>query len=121
MNYRTDVSSRPLHAIGYDYKNSIIISKSAMQYIVNNGKIYFAETKLKKSPVDGEYRGDMYNSIIYVCNEDGSNKKALTGNINAYISKITPNEIEFMPENQSKYYRMNLKTKKTVEIKPSFI
>ena len=118
-NYRTDVSAKPLYIIGYDYKNPKLISKAVMDFTVVDGKIYFAETKLIKSPVDGEYYGDINNSTVYVCNEDGSNKKALTGNINGQIIKITPNEIEFMSENLSKYYKMNLKTKKTVEFKPS--
>ncbi|EJP21400.1 hypothetical protein HMPREF1142_1412 [Peptostreptococcaceae bacterium AS15] len=118
-NYRTDVSAKPLYIIGYDYKNSMLISKAVIDFTIIDGKIYFAETKLKKSPVDGEYYGDINNSSVYVCNEDGSNKKALTGNINGQIIKITPNEIEFMSENLSKYYKMDLKTKKTVEFKPS--
>lgn len=117
-NYRTDVSAKPLYIIGYDYKNPKLISKAVMDFTVVDGKIYFAETKLIKSS-DGQYYGDINNSTVYVCNEDGSGKKALTGNINGHITKITADEIEFMSENQSKYYKMNLNTKKTVEFKPS--
>ena len=89
-----------------------------MDFTTVGGKIYFAESKLIKSS-DGQYYGDINNSTVYVCNEDGSNKKALTGNINGHITKITADEIEFMSVNQSKYYKMNLKTKKTIELKPS--
>lgn len=117
-NYRTDVSAKPLYVIGYNYKSPKQISKAVMDFTTVGGKIYFAESKLIKSS-DGQYYGDINNSTVYVCNEDGSNKKALTGNINGHITKITANEIEFMSVNQSKYYKMNLKTKKTIELKPS--
>ena len=117
-NYRTDVSAKPLYIIGYDYKNPKLISKAVMGFTVVDGKIYFAESKLIKSSY-GQYYGDINNSTVYVCNEDGSNKKALTGNINGHITKITADYVEFMSVNQSKYYKMNLKTKKTIELKPS--
>ena len=109
-----------LYSMGYDYKNPVTISKYAMQYELIDGKVYYAEAKPKKYS-DGKIYGDINQQTLYVCNDDGTNKKVLTGIIKGHITKITPNEIEFKSESSSKYYRMNLKTKKIVEIKTSFI
>ncbi|EFM39761.1 hypothetical protein HMPREF0379_0381 [[Eubacterium] yurii subsp. margaretiae ATCC 43715] len=109
-----DVSATTLHSITYDYKNPKLISNTAFSYEIIGTKVYYAQATPEYSS-----NGDITKQILYVCSEDGSNKKALTGVINGYITKITADYVEFMSENQSKYYRMNLKTKKTIELKPS--
>ena len=65
---------------------------------------------------DGEIESDVNYQALYVCNADGSGKKALTGLINGYILKISPYEIEYRPVNSAQFYKMNLKTKKVVAI-----
>ena len=65
---------------------------------------------------DGRIVGDTEKQTLYVCNEDGSDKKALTGEINGYITKIKPDEIEYRAKDSPKGYKMNLKSKKVVEI-----
>ncbi|EFM39760.1 hypothetical protein HMPREF0379_0380 [[Eubacterium] yurii subsp. margaretiae ATCC 43715] len=120
--YENDRENRqpvPLYSIGYDYKNPKQISKAALDYTLSGGKIYYVDCKLTNNP-NSQYTGDSDVATIYVCNEDGSNKKALTGVINAYVEKITPNEIEYSTSNPTKYYRVNLKTKKTVEFTPNY-
>ena len=61
---------------------------------------------------DGRIVGDTEKQTLYVCNEDGSDKKALTGEINGYITKIKSDEIEYQAIDSPTGYKMNLKTKK---------
>jgi len=114
MEQTYDVSATPLHSITYDYQNPKLISNTVFSYEPIGTKVYYAQAAPEYSS-----NGDIEKQILYVCNEDGSGKKALTGVINGYITKITADYVEFMSVNQSKYYKMNLKTKKTIELKPS--
>ena len=112
---RDGISTRPLYSITYDYKNLKLISSTVSSYKIIGSKIYYAQAKQVKLP-DGEIESDVNYQTLYVCNTDGSGKKALTGLINGYILKISPYEIEYRPVNSSQFYKMNLKTKKVVAI-----
>ena len=80
-------------------------------YEIIGSKIYYAQAKQVKLP-DGRIVGDTEKQTLYVCNEDGSDKKALTGEINGYITKIKSDEIEYQAIDSPTGYKMNLKTKK---------
>ena len=112
---RDGISTRPLYSITYDYKNLKLISSTVSSYKIIGSKIYYAQAKQVKL-LDGEIESDVNYQTLYVCNTDGSGKKALTGLINGYILKISPYEIEYRPVNSSQFYKMNLKTKKVVAI-----
>ena len=60
------------------------------------------------------------NEALFVCNEDGSSKKVLTGNINGYIYDITATEIRYEVIGSEKYYKMNLKTKKVESLNSQY-
>ena len=106
-----DVSATSLHSITYDYKNPKLISNTAFSYEIIGTKVYYAQATPEYSS-----NGDITKQILYVCSEDGSGKKALTGVINGYITKIKPDEIEYRAIDSPKGYKMNLKSKKVVEI-----
>jgi len=112
---RDGISTQPLYSITYDYKNLKLISSTVSSYKIIGSKIYYAQAKQVKLP-DGEIESDVNYQALYVCNADGSGKKALTGLINGYILKISPYEIEYRPVNSAQFYKMNLKSKKVVEI-----
>ena len=115
MGSAYDVNSIPFYSITYDYKNPKLISSTVFSYEIIGSKIYYAQAKQVKLP-DGRIVGDTEKQTLYVCNEDGSGKKALTGVITGYITKIKPDEIEYRAIERPKGYKMNLKTKKVVAI-----
>ncbi|MGP1568881.1 MAG: hypothetical protein ACTTHM_09185 [Peptoanaerobacter stomatis] len=95
-----------LCSMSYSYKDNKVIDKYVNAYSVANGRVYYAA-------FDGI---NITKNIVYVCNEDGTGKKALTGVINnVFIEKVTPDEVTYSDD--CKYYKMNLKTKKVIEIK----
>ena len=106
-----DVNSIPFYSITYDYKNPKLISSTVFSYEIIDSKIYYAQAKQVKLP-DERIVGDTEKQTLYVCNEDGSDKKALTGEINGYITKIKSDEIEYQAIDSPTGYKMNLKTKK---------
>jgi hypothetical protein len=111
MGSAYDVNAIPFYSITYDYKNPKLISSTVFSYEIIGSKIYYAQAKQVKLP-DGRIVGDTEKQTLYVCNEDGSDKKALTEEINGYITKIKPDEIEYRAIDSPKSYKMNLKTKK---------
>ena len=111
MGSAYDVNAIPFYSITYDYKNSKLISSTVFSYEIIGSKIYYAQAKQVKLP-DGRIVGETEKQTLYVCNEDGSGKKALTGVINGYITKIKSDEIEYQAIDSPKSYKMNLKTKK---------
>lgn len=111
MGSAYDVNSIPFYSITYDYKNPKLISSTVFSYEIIGSKIYYAQAKQVKLP-DGRIVGETEQQTLYVCNEDGSGKKALTGVINGYITKIKSDEIEYKAIDSPKFYKMNLKTKK---------
>jgi len=106
-----ELNPTKLYAVGYNYKSPKMISKNAVNYALIGGKIYIAESKIV-NPDDEFDMNNLKSETLFVCNEDGSSKKALTGNINGYIYDITPTEIRYEVIGSEKYYKMNLKTKK---------
>lgn len=106
-----DVNAIPFYSITYDYKNPKLISSTVFSYEIIDSKIYYAQAKQVKLP-DERIVGDTEKQTLYVCNEDGSDKKALTGEINGYITKIKSDEIEYQAIDSPTGYKMNLKTKK---------
>ena len=116
MGSAYDVNSIPFYSITYDYKNPKLISSTVFSYEIIDSKVYYAQAKQVKLP-DGRIVGDTEKQTLYLCNEDGSGKKALTGVINGYITKIKPDEIEYRAIDSPKGYKMNLKSKKVVEIR----
>lgn len=106
-----DVNAIPFYSITYDYKNPKLISSTVFSYEIIDSKIYYAQAKQVKLP-DERIVGDTEKQTLYVCNEDGSGKKALTGEINGYITKIKSDEIEYQAIDSPTGYKMNLKTKK---------
>ena len=115
MGSAYDVNAIPFYSITYDYKNPKLISSTVFSYEIIDSKVYYAQAKQVKRP-DRRIVGDTEKQTLYVCNEDGSGKKALTGVINGYITKIKPDEIEYRAIDSPKGYKMNLKSKKVVEI-----
>ncbi|EFM39762.1 hypothetical protein HMPREF0379_0382 [[Eubacterium] yurii subsp. margaretiae ATCC 43715] len=115
MGSAYDVNAIPFYSITYDYKNPKLISSTVFSYEIIGSKVYYAQAKQVKLP-DGRIVGDTEKQTLYVCNEDGSDKKALTGVITGYITKIKPEEIEYRAIDSPKGYKMNLKTKKVVAI-----
>ena len=115
MGSAYDVNAIPFYSITYDYKNPKLISSTVFSYEIIGSKIYYAQAKQVKLP-DGRIVGETKQQTLYVCNEDGSGKKALTGVINGYITKIKPDEIEYRAIDSPKGYKMNLKSKKVVAI-----
>ena len=111
MNFLMELNPTKLYAVGYNYKSPKMISKNAVNYALIGGKIYIAESKIV-NPDDEFDMNNLKSETLFVCNEDGSSKKALTGNINGYIYDITPTEIRYEVIGSEKYYKMNLKTKK---------
>lgn len=111
MGSAYDVNSIPFYSITYDYKNPKLISSTVFSYEIIDSKVYYVQAKQVKLP-DGRIVGDTEKQTLYLCNEDGSDKKALTGVITGYITKIKPDEIEYRAIDSPKGYKMNLKTKK---------
>jgi len=109
---------KPLYSVTYDYKKHKLISNTVLDYEIIDSKIYYVKGNQMKLP-EGRIAGNANYEKLYVCNEDGSGKKALTGVIHGFINKIKPDEIEYTSLDDSKHYRMNLKTKKTIEFNPS--
>ena len=85
MGKTYDPSPTTLHSMDYNYKNPKLIS-----------------------PDDKDFEVE----TLYVCNEDGSGKKALTDTIYAYIYHISPDEIRYSTLDGKNHHKMNLKTKK---------
>ena len=100
MGKTYDPSPTTLHSMDYNYKNPKLISPTVVNYILADGKVYYADDK------------DFEIETLYVCNEDGSGKKALTDTIYAYIYYITPDEIRYSTLDGKNHHKMNLKTKK---------
>ena len=106
-----ELNPTKLYSVDYNYKSPKMISNNAVNYAVIGGKLYIAESKIV-NPDDEFDMNNLKNETLYVCNEDGSGKKALTGTINGYIYDIKPTEIRYEVIGSEKYYKMNLKTKK---------
>lgn len=100
MGKTYDPSPTTLHSMDYNYKNPKLISPTVVNYILSGGKVYYADDK------------DFEVETLYVCNEDGSAKKALTDTIYAYIYHISPDEIRYSTLDGKNHHKMNLKTKK---------
>jgi hypothetical protein len=100
MGKTYDPSPTTLHSMDYNYKNPKLISPTVVNYILSDGKVYYADDK------------DFEVETLYVCNEDGSGKKALTDTIYAYIYHISPDEIRYSTLDGKNHHKMNLKTKK---------
>jgi len=100
MGKTYDPSPTTLHSMDYNYKNPKLISPTVVNYILSGGKVYYADDK------------DFEVETLYVCNEDGSGKKALTDTIYAYIYHISPDEIRYSTLDGKNHHKMNLKTKK---------
>ena len=84
MNFLMELNPTKLYTVGYNYKSPKMISKNAVNYALIGGKLYIAESKIV-NPDDEFDMNNLKNETLFVCNEDGSGKKALTGTINGYI------------------------------------
>lgn len=119
MNFLMELNPTKLYAVGYNYKSPKMISKNAVNYALIGGKLYIAESKIV-NPDDEFDMNNLKNETLFVCNEDGSSKKALTGNINGYIYDITATEVRYEVIGSEKYYKMNLKTKKVESLNSQY-
>lgn len=98
-----------LYSMDYNYKNIKLVEEGVYVYKPMGGKIYYTNTRSLIDSISGD-------DIVYVRNEDGTDKKVFAKAVNGTVYRILPTEIRYK-ESTDLSYKMNLKTKKVVRIK----